>query len=117
MSCTCRMSGRHENVTAVDPITKIVTEAANTTIGKSLSETEGPLVHQYPAWYDHEYKQTAPVCISRSSQSDIGLAGACDGLDDAAASATKPADQRFELPTVERLFGAVHAPPMSGDVV
>ena len=111
------MSGRYENVAAFDLITEVVAKASNLTIRKSLGNTEGPLVHQYPAWYDHEYKQTSPVCISRSSQSDIGLAGACDGLDDAAASATKPADERFELPTVERLFGAVHAPTMSGDVV
>tara|TARA_B100001964_G_scaffold79154_1_gene89436 strand:+ start:2061 stop:2396 length:336 start_codon:yes stop_codon:yes gene_type:complete len=111
------MSGRYENVAAVDLITEVVTKASNLTIRKSLGKRERPLVHQYPAWYDHEYKQTSPVCISRSSQSDIGLAGACDGLDDAAASATKPVDERFELPTVERLFGAVHAPTMSGDVV
>ncbi len=111
------MSGRYENVAAVDLVTEVVAKASNLTIRKSLGKTEGPLVHQYPAWYDHEHKQTSPVCISRSSQSDIGLAGACDGLDDAAASATKPADERFELPTVESLFGAVHAPTMSGDVV
>ena len=78
---------------------------------------EGPLVHQSPAWHDDEYKQTPPVCVSGSSQSDIGFAGARDGLDDAAASATKPTDERFELPTVEKLVGAVHAAITSGDVV
>ena len=86
------MPSRYENVAAVDRITEVVAKAPNLTIRKGLGKTERPLVHQYPAWYDHEYKQTAPVCISRSSQSDIGLAGACDGLDDAAASATKPTD-------------------------
>ena len=111
------MSGRYENVAAVDLITEVVAKASNLTIRKSLGNTEGPLVHQYPAWYDHEYKQTSPVCISRSNQSDIVHAGACDGLDDAAASATKPTDKRFELPRVEKLFGAVHAAITSGDVV
>ena len=111
------MSRCYENVAAVDLITEVVAKESNPTNRKSLGKAEGPLVHQYPAWYDHEYKQTSPVCISCSSQSDIGLAGTCDGFDDAAASATKPADERFELPTVERLFGVVHAPTMSGDVV
>tara|TARA_B110000263_G_scaffold226852_1_gene218770 strand:+ start:223 stop:396 length:174 start_codon:yes stop_codon:yes gene_type:complete len=57
------------------------------------------------------------VCVSGSSQSDIGFPGARNSLDDAAASATKPAGERFELPTVEKLFGASHAVIMSGDVV
>ena len=111
------MSRRHENVAAVDPIAEVVAKASNPTTRKSLGKAEGPLVHQYPAWHDDEYEQTPPVCISGSGQSDIGFAGACDGLDDAAASATKPTDERFELPRVEKLFGAVHAAITSGDVV
>ena len=111
------MSCRHEDVAAVDPIAEVVAKASNPATRESLGKVDGPLVHQYPAWHDDEYKQTPPVCVSGSSQSDIGFAGARDGLDDAAASATKPTDERFELPTVERLFGAVHAPTMSGDVV
>ena len=111
------MSRRYEDVTAVDLITEVVAKASNPTTRKGLGKAEGPLVHQYPAWHDEEYKQTPPVCISGSSQSDIGFAGACDGLNDAAASATKPTDERFELPMVERLFGAVHAAITSGDVV
>ena len=107
------MSRRYEDVTAVDLITEVVAKASNPTTRKGLGKAEGPLVHQYPAWHDEEYKQTPPVCISGSSQSDIGFAGACDGLNDAAASATKPTDERF----VERLFGAVHAAITSGDVV
>ena len=111
------MSGRHENVAAVDPIAEVVTKAPNSTTRKSLGKVEGPLVHQHPAWHDDEYKQTPPVCVSGSSQSDIGFPGARNSLDDAAASATKPAGERFELPTVEKLFGASHAVIMSGDVV
>ena len=111
------MSRRYEDVTAVDLITEVVAKASNPTTRKGLGKAEGPLVHQYPAWHDEEYKQTPPVCINGSSQSDIGFAGACDGLNDAAASATKPTDERFELPMVERLFGAVHAAITSGDVV
>ena len=111
------MSRRYENVAAGDLIIEVVAKASNPTTRKRLGKAEGPLVHQYPAWHDHEYKQTSPVSISRSCQSDIGLAGACDGLDDAAASATKPTDERFELPKVEKLFGAVHAAITSGDVV
>jgi hypothetical protein len=111
------MSRRHENVAAVDPIAEVVAKASNPATRKSLGKVEGPLVHQYPAWHDDEYKQTPPVCVSGSSQSDIGFAGARDGLDDAAASATKPTDERFELPRVEKLFGAVHAAITSGDVV
>ena len=111
------MSRRYEDVTAVDRITEVVAKASNPTTRKGLGKAEGPLVHQYPAWHDEEYKQTPPVCINGSSQSDIGFAGACDGLNDAAASATKPTDERFELPMVERLFGAVHAAITSGDVV
>jgi hypothetical protein len=111
------VSRRYEDVTAVDLITEVVAKASNPTTRKGLGKAEGPLVHQYPAWHDEEYKQTPPVCISGSSQSDIGFAGACDGLNDAAASATKPTDERFELPMVERLFGAVHAAITSGDVV
>ena len=111
------MSCRHEDVAAVDPIAEVVAKASNPASRKSLSKVNGPLVHQYPAWHDDEYKQTPPVCVSGSSQSDIGFAGARDSLDDAAASATKPAGERFELPTVEKLFGASHAVIMSGDVV
>ena len=111
------MSRRYEDVTAVDLITEVVAKASNPTTRKSLGKAEGPLVHQNPAWHDDEYKQTPPVCISGSSQSDIGFAGACDGLDDATAAATKPTDERFELPRVEKLFGAVHAAITSGDVV
>ena len=111
------MSCRYENIAAVDFITEVVAKASNPTTRKSLGKAEGPLVHQNPAWHDDEYKQTPPVCISGSSQSDIGFAGACAGLDDAAASATKPTDERFELPRVEKLFGAVHAAITSGDVV
>ena len=111
------MSRCYENVAAVDLITEVVAKASNPRTRKSLSKAEGPLVHQYPAWHDDEYKQTPPVCISGSSQSDIGFAGACDGLDDAATSAMKPTDERFELPRVEKLFGAVHAAITSGDVV
>ena len=111
------MSCRYENIAAVDFITEVVAKASNPTTRKSLGKAEGPLVHQYPAWHDDEYEQTPPVCISGSSQSDIGFAGACDGFDDAATSAMKPTDERFELPMVERLFGAVHAAITSGDVV
>ena len=109
------MSCRHEYVAALDPIAEVVAKASNPATRKSLDKAQRPLVHQYPAWHDNEYKQTPPVCISGSSQSDIGFAGACDGLDDAAASATKPTDERFELPTVEKLFGAVHSAITSGD--
>ena len=48
---------------------------------------------------------------------EIGGGGVLPGLDDAAASATKPTDERFELPNVEKLVGAVHAAITSGDVV
>ena len=111
------MSCRYENIAAVDFITEVVAKASYPATRKGLGKAEGPLVHQYPAWHDDEYKQTPPVCISGSSQSDIGFAGACDGLDDATAAATKPTDERFELPRVEKLFGAVHAAITSGDVV
>ena len=88
MPRTRRMSCRHENVAAVDPIAEVVAKASNPATRKSLDKVERPLVHQYPAWHDDEYKQTPPVCVSGSSQGDIGFAGARDGLDDAAASAT-----------------------------
>ena len=109
------MSCRHEDVAAVDPIAEVVAEASNPAIRKGLDKVERPLVHQYPAWHDDEYKQTPPVCVSGGGQSDIGFPGAGNSLDNAAASATKPTDERFELPTVEKLFGAVHSATTSRD--
>ena len=106
------MSGRHENVAAVDTVVEVVAEASDPASGKSVGQVEGPLVHQYPAWHDDEYEQAPPVRVGGSSQGDIGLAGARDGLDDAAAAATKPTGERFELPSVERLVDAVHAVDM-----
>ena len=110
------MSCRHENVAAVDSIAEVVAKASNPAIRKSLDKVECPLVHQYPAGYDDEYKKTPPVCVSGSSQSDIGFPGTRNSLDDAATPATKPTDERFELPTVEKLFGTIHAAITSGDV-
>ena len=106
------MSCRYENIAAVDFITEVVAKASNPTTRKSLGKAEGPLVHQYPAWHDDEYEQAPPVRVGGSSQGDIGLAGARDGLDDSAAAATKPTGERFELPAVEKLVDAVHAAVM-----
>tara|TARA_Y100000814_G_scaffold236796_1_gene180917 strand:- start:369 stop:554 length:186 start_codon:yes stop_codon:yes gene_type:complete len=61
------MSCRHEYVAALDPIAEVVAKASNPATRKSLDKAEGPLVHQYPAWHDNEYKQTPPVCIRGSN--------------------------------------------------
>jgi hypothetical protein len=50
------------------------------------------------------------VGIGRCLYRDVCFPGSSNGLDDAATATSKPARQRLQLPSIQKMLGLVHGP-------